>query len=208
METSTMSDKLTMEAQGDGWNLVVLGHFNTMILTPRFCTEHLAKGEVTVDVPNHAKLPPRLNFDGVSLLVVDGRLVVAPHSLDASGLAAAEKVSAKVMELLPHTPVTGTGVNLQWTLPNARKAAAVLAAPDADALSSAGAKVDHTVVRRRLVLGKAKLGLVVESDDAGPRVSVNFHHDTPSTAAVRDALIGKTRRLLTQAESLVQKLYG
>lgn len=197
-----------LQPHGDGWNLVVLGHFNTLILTPRFCDEHIAQGEVTVDVPNHVKLPPRLNFDGVSLLVVDGRLVVSPHKLTAEGLAAAEGVTAKVMELLPHTPVTGAGVNFQWTLPRASKATAVLQPSDAPELSALGAKVEHTVVRRKVVKGGAKIGLVVESDDAGPRVSVNFHHDTPSSGAVRDALTGKTTALLGQAQQLVEKLYG
>lgn len=197
-----------LKPQSDGWNLVVLGHFNTLILTPRFCTEHIASGEVTVDVPNHVKLPPRLNFDGVSLLVVDGRLVVSPHKLDAAGLTAAEKVVGKVMELLPHTPVTGTGVNLQWALPAGGKADAVLTPADAEVVAATGAKVEQTVVRRRLIVDGAKIGLVLETTDEGPRVSVNFHHDTPSSGAVSDALKGRTGALLTQASELVDKLYG
>jgi hypothetical protein len=111
------------------------------------------------------------------------------------------------MRLLPHTPVTGTGVNLQWTLPRDSHAAAVLVPADAQALVAAGAKVDQTVVRRRLVVGGAKVGLVVESDEAGPRVSVNFHHDTPSSGAVKDAIAGRTGKLLGQATELVHKLY-
>lgn len=197
------------EASLDGWNIVVLGHWDPLILTPRWVGEHLASGEVNVELPAHARLPPRLNFDGVATLVVEGRLVVAPHKADRPGLAAAEKMVVRLLELLPHTPVNGLGVNFQWLLPRSGKVADALRPADEAAVASAGYEVAQVTLRRRLTSKEHVVNLSVESaDDGKARVSANFHVDASSGGEARAGVEGKTASLLTAAEALLQKLYA
>lgn len=198
-----------MKPNLDGWNILLMGHWDPLILTPSWVGKHVAEGEVSVDLPQAPRLPPRLNFDGVSTLVVDNRLVVTPHSHEEQALDNAESIVIDLLELLPHTPLTGTGVNFQWLLPLDGKVAKVLRPADDGALAALGFSVQSTVVRRKLVHDGHQVNLTAETAEGGQaRVGVNFHHDTHSCADAVRVLKGHVRRLRARAEEVVRGVYG
>ena len=62
----------------EGWSLILVGDWNSKIITAPWAKAHLARSadsEVTVVMPNLPTLPPRLLLDDLFLVVIDRHLV-------------------------------------------------------------------------------------------------------------------------------------
>jgi hypothetical protein len=104
-------------------SLVVAGSWNAAILTPAWMLQHgfnRAAGEparVQVFLPAVQGAVfdfPRFSLDEFSYVVRPDALLIAPSESTEERFASAEQVTARVVRVLAHTPVTGIGHNFEF----------------------------------------------------------------------------------------------
>jgi hypothetical protein len=105
-----------MKPATEKWSIVVLGHWNSAIFSPGWIAGRLTSSkeigiEFAVDEPMQ---PPRFSFDGIYLRLAERRLVLAPSTPDDAVLQQMEGVACRVLQELPHTPVSAVGGNFQF----------------------------------------------------------------------------------------------
>jgi len=103
--------------------IVIVGDFNPAIFRIRWVATHLfdiPQGseiqlmEAVVQVNDRAMM--RLSFiDGVAINAQAKRLELFAIDSEPASLARIEQITCRLLETLPHTPVNGIGINLQWT---------------------------------------------------------------------------------------------
>jgi hypothetical protein len=196
---------MSLAPRADGWNVLVLGHWDPLILTPAWLNEHVAAGDVVVEMARDERLPPRQTFDGVSLLVVDNRLLVSPAEPDVDGMKKAEDVALKLLDLLPHTPITAVGVNVQLE----GDLGDALATNDAGALAARGLREKSAVLRRSFEHGRGRVNVTLERrEDGAQLVSINHHADARGAAAAADALRGRVTEQVEHSLALAASAWG
>src|SRR5262249_48360464 len=100
-----------MKARVDNWSVVLLGAWNTAILTPDWLTKHLGvEGPVQIEFPvGNPLLPVRYTLLGVRMVVADHRLILAPSTDEAVVLSRMEKFAKTILQTLTHTPISAVG---------------------------------------------------------------------------------------------------
>lgn len=194
----------------DGWNIVLSGHWDALIFTPDWIRTHVASAkEVGVDLPTVAALPPRLIFDGIYLLVVENKLLLGARKPDDAALGHMEEAASRVLKLLPHTPLTATGVNFAFVEEQPGALAKAMTPHEADAIASAKLQLRGGTVRRSALLGEQAINWTLEPREQGKTLlSFNFHFDTPSASQALSSLRMSLVKLKSQAYELCNKLYG
>jgi hypothetical protein len=70
--------------------------------------------QVEMHIPTVPGHPPMFRIRGVSVITAPERLTVFAHSQEKTDLDAAENTAIKLLELLPHTPMTAVGENVKF----------------------------------------------------------------------------------------------
>jgi hypothetical protein len=100
------------------WNVVVLGSWNTGILTPHGVITKLFQlppgTEVGMEVPLYAVAPPRISHEGLVVVAGNNSLIVEAQAGNYESLARAARVAYRAVDILPETPVTAAGFNLRF----------------------------------------------------------------------------------------------
>ncbi|WP_176051072.1 hypothetical protein [Burkholderia sp. BCC1644] len=111
-----------MELQSDKMTLVIAGAWNPAILTPQWIAQHVLGFPADRDFQVGVELPiqeygqaPRFSFESLSVMATPATLLFALNADDRPHVQKTFEVAAKVLELLPHTPVSGVGVNFMFT---------------------------------------------------------------------------------------------
>ncbi|MFC1661557.1 hypothetical protein ACFL3S_08925 [Gemmatimonadota bacterium] len=163
---------------------------------------------IAVDDPS---LPLRVSAGHIRLGVGTDRLTVSSSDPSDENLEGLRALADRVLELLPHTPLRGTGVNFQWVerdpLPELLE---VFRLPDNDSLADAGAVVGNTDLKRALSLGDLPINLSMRLNrDREPEVlfDFNFHHPTQTAIQAREHLNRGLVLLRETAQQLIRDAY-
>ncbi len=202
--------------QLDGFRTIVIsGHWNARIFTPDWVLENLCLGapdtviEVAVDL---AQPMYRLTFEGMNLHVGSSRIMVNPaRPLDDELLDRMGKLIDRVLEHLPHTPVSAMGINLRWVERQLEQDwIGLFRLPGARRFADAGAEVGKTTAKWELLLAGRQLNLTVEyvPDDASMVIDFNFHTDLRDTQHARRQLADGVREYQTLAERMLAHIVG
>jgi len=172
-----------MEDQIGAWSVVVVGHWNTRILRPRWlhtnsiATTDSIKIEVPLDGRGRAL---RYTFEDVIVNPDEEQLVVSPQVASDEVLSRTETVAKAILEHLPHTPVFAVGVNFEFSdaHPNADLIKVFTHSDDAG-LVDRGYAAEQITVQRRFALddGVLNLSLTLASDSGLVTANFNFHRD-------------------------------
>ena len=170
----------------NGHSIAILGAWNPRIFNPPWVAANLAIGnEVAIAIaPADPSLPMRLQFDGVFLHAGSERILLTPVQLNDPTLERMQQVAIKLLEKLPHTPISGVGVNVQYLekSPDGQLLAA-FSHGDNDALADAGAKISASSLRRALTYKSHAVNLILEQrKDGAVTIEFNFHKDAKSAA--------------------------
>jgi hypothetical protein len=102
--------------------LVLAGAFNPAILTPAWVAKNALDQPEMGDFPVAVMAPissiaqlPRFTFAGLSFSPSFQSLTFYLQGLDAAGSKKVCDVAARILQLLPHTPVTGLGFNFGFS---------------------------------------------------------------------------------------------
>lgn len=108
-----------MKPKENSWSIVVAGAWNRMIFTPDWVGKKIfGVDHMETLVPLMPRAPTVYQVPNMQLAIEDGKLAIRPRQYEVSVLEQAEATVITVLELLPHTPVSGVGVNLAFVEEN------------------------------------------------------------------------------------------
>lgn len=180
----------------DKTNLVIAGAFNPAILTPQWILQHVMGREpgeeipVELLAPINGTGPTRFTFEDFSYTPTSQRLVVYLGALDEQ--AANERVSrvARILELLPHTPIAAVGFNFAYSSDEVSEAAASLfpTFPELLDVVNEGAEVVVRSWGQTIRLGDEVLGATAKLTGTVLDLGLNFQVSTVSISQVIELL--------------------
>lgn len=157
------------------WNVVVAGHWNPAILTPKGITEIIfQKPEgtpVEIFVPLNAIAPFRVKFDGVIVSADFDKLVVNCEKNDWDVLEKARQSALNAINGLPKTPLLAVGYNVRYQLENPNAEFIPLFATELDKkISDSDFQITGKTINRLLEWKNGRINFQVQSDDVGKYV--------------------------------------
>ena len=173
-----------MASEPFNWNVVVLGAWNTAILSPDGVRKRLFQLpagtpvdlQVAIDRPGHL----RISHKGVMVIPTPSLLEVIATDGTGTGLTRAADICQRAIIELPETPVTAAGVNIRYRfeeLPD--DVLAQVAAPLDDALALAEREIVNSSTTRTIKFDDGVVNLTVSCAPAGTgTVEFNFHRDS------------------------------
>ena len=190
-------------------NILVRGEFNRAIIQPRWLTQQgvTPDGNVEILMSDSPGMPRVFRFQEVKWEVGPDRLVLTPS--DAKGRDPGPLV-ARILELLPHTPVTALGHNflfessetsLSITPCLGQRTAAALARQLGGELAQGGWSIVISTDAKTRITAK-----VLEEPDR-QRIDLNFHHVVTDASEAKLAA-GGSAECLTRAKELLATLLG
>lgn len=103
-----------------------------------------------------------------------------------------ETVARTVLNLLPHTPLSATGINFQFIEEHPPEALLGLFRYADDArLADMGLRATKRSTLRSLEHDGSLLNFTMAHDQTGAMFDFNFHHDVAEPNAARDYLLGR-----------------
>lgn len=201
-----------MKAQVENWSLVLVGAWNTAILTPDWLTKQLgASGPIQIEFPiGNPLMPLRYTLNGVHLVVTREHVVLAPSADDPVILGRMESYCKSILTVLTHTPVTAIGINfafLEEAPPDDLKR--LFRASDLPRINDANFVVEGTEIKRRLRLpqdGILNLSLQ-QTDGAQVVLNLNFHRDVDGASAAAAYLDNRVTKYRTLATTFLRDAY-
>lgn len=170
-----------MSAKPFEWNVVVVGHWNPAILTPKGIAQRLLGLEeetpIQVEVPLSGVDPPRVRHGGFIIVAAPDRLCITLEEPRLENLVRASQVAISALESLPETPISAVGFNIQFKLEDPPECLMrVTKAEMDDCLSDGGFAVTQTNIQRSIEFNGGLINLSVVADSESNMVIVfNFH---------------------------------
>ncbi len=203
-----------MDAIANGWNIAMVGAWNTAILTPEWLGEHIFESpqnvEVLVSFGHDQNRTLHFRDVGFSLSASSNRLVLAPLTLTKPALAGAERGAIALIRVLPHTPLAAIGINFRFREEDGNTAIEnVVRSVDTDALAEQGLAIEDVEVRRALsgieLFGGPTLLLKLTSTSSGAaQVDFNYHYERPPGSWAENHLKGAFVGLFSHAQRVMQ----
>ena len=150
-------------------------------------------------------------FDDISFAIQGRRLEFFPKRIDVQLFESAAVVARKILEDLPHTPVTGCGVNFNFSCLNPSGVLlSTFTLEDNNLLSDSKYNIKTTSVTRQLVKdGNRVINLVLTLTEKGQvGIAINFHKETTSAEEAREFLSAPVDILEKETIELVKSVYN
>jgi hypothetical protein len=198
-----------MAGEPFSWNVVLMGAWNTAILSPDGVRKRLFQLpagtpvdlQVAIDRPGHL----RISHEGVMVIPMPSRLEVVATNGTEIGLTRAAGICQRAISELPETPMTAAGVNIRYRfedLPD--DVLAQVAAPLDDALALAEREIVNLSTRRTVKFDNGVVNLTVSCAPVGTgTVEFNFHRDS-GEAEELSRWIGRTSDFVNGAKTLAE----
>lgn len=186
-----------MELQSDKTTMVIAGAWNPAILTPKWIAQHALGFPPDRDFQVGVELPiqefgqaPRFTFESLTVMATSATLLFALSADTRTQVKKTFEVAAKVLELLPHTPVSGVGVNFMFADTAAdAKVATTFSSHDGVLAKLPELEQDAMIVQRswqatvKLSDHLANVNCVKQNDRF--ETTINHHFNVSSAAAAR-----------------------
>ncbi len=178
-----------MNIKTHNWNVVIVGHWNTAILTPKgiatrlFCLEDGTA--IPVEVPLDGVGPYRVRSEDHGLVVManNNRLIIDLDNADYSSLKQALIVGKRALEKLPETPVIAAGFNLRFRVVDTNEAMQLFDKEIDNKFSDSDFEIVGRNLTRSLKYGEGTLNIAVAIDDKQEcTVNMNFDRNTKNSS--------------------------
>lgn len=194
------------------WSIVLVGAWNTAILTPDWLTNQLGtSGPIQIEFPiGNPLMPIRYTLNGVHLVVTRDHVVLAPSADAPEILNRIESYSRSILTVLVHTPVSAIGINFafQEEAPS-DDLKKLFKAPDLSRIADADFVVEATEIKRQLQMpqgGILNLSLR-QTNGSQVVVNLNFHRDVDGASAAASYLDGRVTEYRELATKFLQEAY-
>lgn len=193
--------------------IVLVADFNAAIFNPEWVAEHLfghKEGDeistLEIVAQNGANLLPLSFVDGVSVNVGDGRSDIWALNGEPETIERVEAVLLKMLEVLPHTPLTAIGCNVVYSDDDAPKA--ILEMFDtAEGLEAEGVlSTRHLGVQLQREDHVLNFTRVLTASDA--RFSFNYHRSESDPAEYAKYVPGLINRCFEHSRAFLKTYYA
>lgn len=205
----------TMRFREPSSNLVVVGRWNQFVFSPEWIVENLQGGQgkaVLLFPVGDPTAPLRIELEHFILLPGAMRLEVLPRAQPtADSLAGACTLVSRILQLLPHTPVSGIGLNFMLEeTDNPEAISTKLTLGDASRIDSVRYQWQETVIQRKFTRAENRfMNLTVQLTSRSALLDVNFHADvTNATSAIRALDEQTPESYLEEINQFVSSVYG
>jgi hypothetical protein len=164
-----------------------------MIFTPQWVGERLFnQKEVSTRVPLTPELPVFYLREDIELGVAFDRLFLKPSQLRRDCMEPVEQMACRILAELPHTPVSGVGVNYAFDQADPPDSLnRLFTFDDRVEIDSMGWEARVTNIKRTLSKEGQGLNLSFIRRADTTSVEANFHSDVSDTTAARAAIEGR-----------------
>ena len=200
-----------MKANPVGWHAIIVGAWNTAILTPDGIRRRLfelpddasVEIEVAIDRPG----PYRVRHDGITIVPGPSSLEVAPREQTVESIADACTLLRKALNALPETPVTAAGVNFRYSVSENSDDLIDLLDTNLDGkLSDHNFSIKRRSTRRSLTLDNGVLNIDISTnEDQSGSVLFNFHCES-SDPQTLDAWLDNTELFYSEVNKVMSIL--
>jgi len=193
------------------WSIVVLGLWNARIFSPEWVACNLfvtPPKEMKLEAEFSGSMSLRLKAGPVQLTADNNRLVVTALEPSDEALRLCEDMVLRAIELLPHTPIQGAGVNFGFSEIHANdRLLSLFKLPDIGWLSTNNYSLQGTTIGRVLKLDATVLTIRISqlADEVG--LHLNYHRDARSGDAVKSFLSGQVVALKDRSYEVLKTVY-
>jgi hypothetical protein len=177
----------------ESWTVVIPGAWNSRIFSPEWMVKNLFEGAEKVQIeisfePGNVKI--RLSTANLVLIPADNKFIIGVKSTEDENLQKAEKVAQNLLNTLPHTPITGFGINFGFEEHNpSEELNSLFVLHDLTKIGTFGGRVSSSEITRKLIIDTNIINVKHSLDEEGHfGIHLNFHNDANSTEAARDKL--------------------
>lgn len=203
-----------MEPVLQQWNVVIAGAWNVAIFSPPWVGQRYKKLFGTKQVLIELRLTSegtqiRFSDDHLILLPAPNLLTIGFKDLLESTVSDAEKMARHVLQELPHTPITGFGINFGFLEKAPSKEILALFRRENGGWWS-NYQIETTTFARAIRVEDAVLNatLTLEDETQELNVNLNFHHAMTDCGKAAELLRNRMRRCKTLAATFLSEAYG
>lgn len=172
-----------MRAKKDSFSIVVLGSWNPSIFSQDWIQKYLCQPETknfTIAFPlDDPTAPRKIDFEDISIFPGRKQLLLQPQTTNIDGMKKCSNVTAKILQLLIHTPVTHCGINFSFEENNQlEKIFGVLGFVDGPSIDAQKYKLEGSSASRKFRLVDGNILNLILSDNQGiGQIGFNFHYE-------------------------------
>jgi hypothetical protein len=167
-----------MKLELEKWSLVILGNWNTAILSPGWLSRTVLKIEnISIEFPIMGGGSPKFRTEDIIITVRKDRLVFAPMVNEDEVLKKIEEAAKFILSTLQYTPVRAFGQNFHYIVPTSEipeDCEAIFNLPDTDKLITEGDIIETSIVRS-ILLDNKQLNLKVDRNKQC-HISMNYNY--------------------------------
>jgi hypothetical protein len=201
-----------MEFVRSEWTIVVAGAWNVGIFQPPWVSSQVFEGqELRMEMQIGAVGPALRYHIGLATLIVRPEsLVGAVREETPQAINEVTNMIGKILELLPHTPVTACGINFGFREQNPDESLrANFAIADNPRIVDLGGVIRQTTVERTITIDGGLLRLRETFEEAGSvHFHLNFHYDVENGTAAAQIIRNNAAQKRTRALELMNAVYG
>jgi hypothetical protein len=185
---SNSASEGSMKEDLSQWSLVIIGRWNTAILSPQWLAEQVFKQpEIEIRFPVLGGAPPIFRAGDIQIVVSNERVAFMPLKDSDDVLTRIEAAARHILQTLPHTPIQAFGENFHYSVEGCPEPlASLLNLADADQLSAHG-KMGAVSLVRTIDLDTRQLNLKIVYDHSC-RIELNYHYPAESELGSADAI--------------------
>lgn len=179
-----------MKKNIDGFSTVILGAWNARIFTPDWVSKNLTRTEnIGVELPMaNPNLAPRLRFDKIKLIVSHNSLITIPDDDFDETAITAYNVAISSLEKLEHTPVSGVGINFQYTSEGIDILKDIANFVDVDKISNRLNTISYTAISRGIIIDELFVNYSIRQEEFSAVIDINIHKDVLSAIEASEYL--------------------
>ena len=196
--------------------LVIVGGWNRHIFTQDWIKRYLfPKEEFTIDMLvsqgfNAQFISPRISSKEVEILFQENRLNFNPVENNNENLDRIQELALQLADYLPHTPVTGYGVNFLFTENEVSNDLINLMRPkDLEKIEQFGGSLTSEQYSRHLMLNGRTLNITIRFEGESVDFDFNFHFNIRDLVAFKAGILETPiLKLRQEAVKFIAKVYS
>ncbi|TET33367.1 MAG: hypothetical protein E3J72_16905 [Planctomycetota bacterium] len=202
-----------MKRDLEKWSLVLLGKWNTRLLSPKWIREKIFQLESDDDlrffVPMVSDVPPKYEAHNMIVTVSEDKILLSPIKPDDETLQRIEDTAKRLLEILKYTPVSAFGENFHYII-NISDVPPILINlfkfEDSDILDKCG-KLRSTALERKIEIGECMLNIRIVNGD-NYNIGLNYHYSEDDADAAAKDLENTYIKNRDHGQKLLQEDYG
>jgi len=203
-----------MKLEPFDWNIVIVGRWNTAILTPGRIAEKIFEIKpptgIFVNVPLDGISPYMVKDPQQEIVIVTeyNRLIIQIVKMDYETVQKGLKAGLKVLEWLPETPLTAAGFNIRYkTSEPIQELIDIFPSQIDSKLGSIGyTQISARAIIRSIGFGDGVLNLTIAKDDEDFTLLFNFHRQSNSNDGLKEWMRTPVNKISDTVQSITKVL--